>query len=178
MKAWGILAAGIALVVVGLIGLLLIASAWWGWRGRPDATEPMMRGWRGFQRPSEFRSNGERIYYTATSDSGDPITFTGGPHWLYMHGGSCVDCHGPRGTGGIGVPMTNQIAPDIRYATLTTEEHGEEHPPYTDSLLRRAITEGLDPAGQPLHWAMPRWHMSDQDLNDLIGHLKTLGSEQ
>ncbi len=140
-----------------------------------------MRGWDTFQRPTRFESNGERIYYTGVSASGDRIAFRGGPHWLYVHGGSCADCHGPGGRGGIGVPMTDQIAPDIRHSTLTSPEHDkrveEEHPPYTDELIRRAITQGLDPAGKPLHWSMPRWQMSDGDLDDLVGYLKKLDEE-
>ena len=33
---------------------------------------------------------------------------------------------------------------------------------------------GLDPGGNPMEPAMPRWNMSDQDLDDLIAFLKTL----
>ncbi len=48
------------------------------------------------------------------------------------------------------------------------------HPPYTDALIQRAITQGLDPAGEPLDWTMPRWQMADQGLNDLLAYPKTL----
>ena len=37
-----------------------------------------------------FRSNGERIYFTATSERGPEITYTGGPTstgWMMMGGG-------------------------------------------------------------------------------------------
>jgi len=63
---------------------------------------------------------------------------------------------------------------------LTSEEHGEggeegmEHEPYTDEDIKRAITEGIEPDGEPLDWPMPRWTMSDEDLDDLIEFLKTL----
>lgn len=74
--------------------------------------------------------------------------------------------------------MGTFIAPDIRYKTLTSaEEHGqahEEHPQYTDETLKQAITQGINPAGEPLGWPMPHWNMSEQDLNDLIDFLKTL----
>jgi len=49
-----------------------------------------------------------------------------------------------------------------------------DHPPYTDALIMRAITQGLDPAGEPLDWTMPRWQMSEADLTDLLAYLKTL----
>lgn len=71
--------------------------------------------------------------------------------------------------------------PDIRYDTLTSEEHGgheeegeEGHPPYTEETIKRAITEGVNPDGEPFDWPMPRWSMSDADLNDLVDFLKSL----
>jgi mono/diheme cytochrome c family protein len=132
--------------------------------------------------PAESASNGERIYFTATNQAGEPITFRGGPAWMQMHGGSCVNCHGPEGRGGIRVHMTDAVAPDIRYTMLTSAEHDEHdtdegHPPYTDALIRRAITEGLDSAGKSLDPAMPRWSMSPGDLDDLVAYLKTLDEE-
>ena len=74
---------------------------------------------------------------------------------------------------------------DIRYRALvgdvssgepTAEPPGRahEHRPYTEALLKRAITQGLDSSGAPLDPAMPRWRMGEQDLNDLIAYLKTL----
>ena len=51
-----------------------------------------------------FRSNGERIYFTATSERDTAISYTGGPSsdgWMMMGGqGACVSCHGPNGRGG------------------------------------------------------------------------------
>ncbi len=63
-------------------------------------------------------------------------------------------------------------APDIRYSTLTTA-HGNETP-YTDDLIKRAITQGIDADGKRLEPPMPVWQMSDSDLNNLLGYLKTL----
>ncbi len=51
---------------------------------------------------------------------------------------------------------------------------GEEHPPYTDATIKQAITDGLNPAGDPLDHTMPRWQMSERDLDDLLEFLKTL----
>jgi hypothetical protein len=75
--------------------------------------------------------------------------------------------------------MGNVIPPDLRYDVLTKGEREEgqeeiEHPPYTDALIKRAITRGLDPAGEPLDWTMPRWRISDADFADLLAYLKTL----
>ncbi len=47
-------------------------------------------------------------------------------------------------------------------------------PRYTDALIDRAITQGINPAGKSLDWTMLRWEMTEEDLNDLIAYLKTL----
>ena len=91
---------------------------------------------------------------------------------------TCVACHGPDGEGGVVRRMMQTFeAPNIQYDNLTSEGHGdehEEHEPYTEETLRRAITEGVGPDGEPLEWMMPRWDMSDEQLDDLIDYLKTL----
>jgi cytochrome c oxidase subunit 2 len=144
----------LALIVIGALGLIAIG---------------------GLTRP-QFRSNGEQIYFTATSQRGSLITadMGMGPMVGMM---ACANCHGPDGRGGrVRMMMGSFVAPDIRYKTLTAAEHaeGEEHPPYTDETIKRAITQGIDPAGKPLDWPMPRWTMTEADLEDLLAFLKTL----
>jgi len=124
----------------------------------------------------QYVSNGQMIYFTGRNERGQRIPFDGGPMWLYMRGGGCAACHGADGRGGAPVMMGAEIPGDIRFYHLTEEEHeeGEEHPPYTEALIKRAIARGLNPAGEPLDITMPRWHMSEGDLDDLILFLKTL----
>ncbi len=116
-----------------------------------------------------YASNGERIYFTATSNSGQPITpdIQGIP--MMMRGSlACVTCHGPGARGGqVSMMMFSFKAPDIRWGALT--EAG-----YTVDTVKQAITQGLDESGQPLAAQMPRWQMSDSDLNDLVNYLQTL----
>lgn len=123
----------------------------------------------------EYASNGETIYFTGVNDRGQQIPFTGGPHWLYTYGGGCALCHGDDGRGGVSLMMLTEIPPDIRYHHLIEEEHGEgkEHPPYTDETIKQAITEGVEPDGEPMDLTMPRWQMSERDLDDLLEFLKT-----
>ncbi len=126
-----------------------------------------------------FKSPGERIYYTGIGVNGYPIPFYGGPMWLRMHGGGCVSCHGVHGRGGVPVMMGTAIPTDIRYKALTgrekhVHEGKEEEHHYTDELIERAITQGLEPDGEPLDWTMPRWRMTEADLNAVIEYLKTL----
>ena len=73
------------------------------------------------------------------------------------------------------------IPTDITYGALTSEHeagHGgeKEHPPYTDKSIKTAIRDGINPAGELLDstYTMPRWQMSDSDLDNLLEYLKTL----
>ena len=77
--------------------------------------------------------------------------------------------------------MGEAIPNDITYGALTSEyESGhveeEEHPTYTDESIKTAIRDGINPAGELLDptSTMPRWQMSDSDLDDLLEYLKTL----
>jgi len=183
MKGKGAPVLGLVFILVGGTGLLLSAGNGWG-PGRswpPGMMGPgMMGGWfAGGYPKARYRSNGERIYYTGISERSGPIPAAGGPMWLGMRGGGCVTCHGVHGRGGVPVMMGGAVPSDIRYETLTQEEHraGEgtrEHPPYTEALIKRAITEGQDPAGNPLDWTMPRWRIAAEDVEDLVAFLKTL----
>ncbi|ADI73972.1 conserved hypothetical protein [Methanohalobium evestigatum Z-7303] len=122
---------------------------------------------------TSFESNGETIYYTGFNKSGDKIQISSGPHWVYVHGGSCVDCHGADGKGNRPIRMNYKIPPDITYSALTSDEH-DEHPVYTDETIKRAIRKGIDPSGNLLDSTMPRWHMSDKDVDDVVEYLKKL----
>ncbi|WP_230375593.1 cytochrome c [Methanolobus vulcani] len=127
---------------------------------------------------TNFSSNGEVIYYTGYNESGKKIDFSYGPNWLYVHGGSCVNCHGVDGKGGVPIMMAYTIPADITYEALTSgDEHAdehEEHPPYTDETIKIAIREGKEPSGEDLDYVMPRWDMSDADIDDLVEYLKML----
>lgn len=61
--------------------------------------------------------------------------------------------------------MGTKIPEDIRYKTLTKKG-------YTDGLIKKAITQGKEEDGKVMDWTMPRWQMSEADLNSLIEYLK------
>jgi mono/diheme cytochrome c family protein len=129
-------------------------------------------------RGSPYGSNGEQIYMTATSQRGTSIAYdlpTGG---MMRTGLTCASCHGPDGRGGgQRMMMRTFVAPGIRFLTLATprkNDQGEDERIFTEATVKRAITEGVDPDGRDLKWPMPRWSMSDADLDDLVQYLKTL----
>ena len=155
----------IALVAVGLAGLLLTAAV---------GTNPADR---------RYHSNGERIYRSSTSESGDPISYQTGSRVAAMHRLACATCHRRDGNGGrvAIMPFGTIDVPDITWPELTEFHHDDEeppHPPYREETLKQAITRGFNPAGKPLDPLMPRWRMSDRDLDDLIDYLKTLGVDR
>jgi len=91
----------------------------------------------------------------------------------------CVHCHlaGGRGQSEGGVRSA-----DITWFNLTKEyggrrPSGRAHPPYTDETVRRAITAGLDPGGNVLASAHPRFGMDREDLDDLLAYMKVMDSE-
>ena len=119
-----------------------------------------------------FRTNGERIYFTATSERGASITYTGGPAssgWMMGNGRlACASCHGPNGRGGVHRMGMNQVmdAKDIRWSVLQGE--------FDLDKFRLAVVKGQDPDGTQLKPDMPRWNIGNDDLADLIAYLKTL----
>jgi cytochrome c oxidase subunit 2 len=125
--------------------------------------------------PGPSVSNGQRIYNTGTSASGEPINYSGGGGMMMQGNLTCAECHGQDGHGGtVNFMMQSYNAPNITWPVLTGPDPDMKHPPYTEETLKRAITQGLDPGGDPLEYPMPRWQMSASDLNDLVAFIKTL----
>jgi ABC-type branched-subunit amino acid transport system substrate-binding protein len=92
----------------------------------------------------------------------------------------CASCHGADGRGR---PEGGVVPSDITAAALavprdSASQGGRRHGPYTDRSLKRAITMGLDPAGNVLGPAMPRYEMSMHDMNALLSYLHRVGDDQ
>lgn len=167
---WGI-------ILIGSI-LLIVIYSFFGmghmWRVSSNSDQ---KNW-----PDEFQSNGERIYFTGTSEYGFPINITGGGMHMEMHVGGCVTCHGADRTGGRIMPRFWVIAPPLTSEALFDEHdkggdegrggHGD-HERYDDDSLQRAIKDGVNPDGKQLDEGMPRWTMSKRDMSDLIQFLKS-----
>jgi mono/diheme cytochrome c family protein len=163
MRAYGILVTGFVLLAIGIGGLALLAT------GLLPLDQALPRG---DGSASRSVARGEWIFRTATDVNGQPIPYSGG----MMMPMSCAGCHGPDGHG-IDTPMFE--APNITYRNLTDpagmrEPDGTRGPRYTDALIRRAVTQGIDASGKPLDWPMPRWHLSSREWEDLLTYLKTL----
>jgi mono/diheme cytochrome c family protein len=166
MKTRSILELAIILILVGVAGMAVALVASSAPPAAPAGT------------PSA--TLGRQIYETGADSSGPiPRTVPGaGLMGIGMYSNaSCADCHGLDGRGGRISMMFGTIdIPDIRYSTLTTarSENGTTTPAWTDAQITRAIQDGVDPSGQLLKSPMPRWAMSDADVNAVIAYLKEL----
>ena len=127
------------------------------------------------------QSPGEQIYNRGTSLSGDPITAYVGEDAVALPASAvpCGSCHGPDGRGR---PEGGLTPSDITWSQLTKSyghrhDYGRDHPAFDDASTVTAIAAGLDPAGNRLDRAMPRYSMSKEDSQALLDYLKRLEYE-
>ncbi|MGD8590647.1 MAG: ABC transporter substrate-binding protein [Chromatiales bacterium] len=88
----------------------------------------------------------------------------------------CASCHGPDGRGR---PEGGLIPPNIRWTELSknyghVHETGRRHPAFDEASLARLLRTGIDPGGNRLDQAMPRYRMPEPDMQDLLAYLKYL----
>ncbi|HUP60943.1 MAG TPA: c-type cytochrome [Thermoanaerobaculia bacterium] len=129
--------------------------------------------------PEELR--GRQIYRSGESPSGTPIVALVGTEDLELPATSlpCMSCHGRDGRG----KQEGGISPsNLQWSSLTRpysvpNASGRAHPPYTPTLVKRAITMGRDPAKQRLHVAMPRYRISMRDADDLVAYMARIGTD-
>lgn len=126
--------------------------------------------------------HGKQIYLTGTSPSSQPVVALMGEEKTEVPATilPCVSCHGADGRGR---PEGGIVPSNLRWESLTKpygvrHESGRSHPPYTLETLAASIVEGVDPAGNDLNTAMPRYRMSDDDLQALLAYLQKLGLER
>ena len=131
--------------------------------------------------PEEAR--GKRLFLVGESGSGGEISAVmgaGGPETAVP--GATLPCGSCHGRDGRGRPEGGIAPSNITWDSLTKPYGsgallGRTHPPYDEKSVKRAVTLGLDPAGNPLNPTMPRYRMSLDDMADLIAYLKRVGNE-
>jgi hypothetical protein len=124
--------------------------------------------------PTDPLALGQRIFDTGVGANGQPLPRTGSSGMMMTSG--CASCHG---YDGLGRAMMMFTTPNITYSNLADpagmlDPDGSRGPTYTDDLIHRAVTQGIDADGSTLSTIMPRWQMSDQDWADLLLFLKSL----
>ncbi len=127
--------------------------------------------------------NGRRIYMEGRQTSGEPISGTVvGDVKLSGEQVTCVACHRRSGLGSTegqeAVPAVtgDQLYQPLRLPTSKPPFAPTLRPAYDDALLKRAIRDGTRSDGRALGELMPRYDLTDEQLDSLIAYLKSLES--
>jgi ABC-type branched-subunit amino acid transport system substrate-binding protein len=128
--------------------------------------------------PQERR--GKAIYLRGESPSGKEITAMVGEVDVPASTLTCAGCHGAHGEGKTegGVTAGNLTWTNLCKPYGHTHPSGRKHGPFDEALFTRSVVEGIDPAGNELVVAMPRFKMSVEDVADLIAYLKRIESDR
>lgn len=123
--------------------------------------------------PAERRG---RAIYLRGETSGKPLTAMVGDLEVPGSTINCAGCHGRRGEG---KTEGGVVAGNLTWSNLTksyghTHANGRKHGAFTESSFTTAVVRGVDPSGNELVVAMPRYRMSIEDMNDLIAYIKRL----
>src|SRR5919106_3223984 len=127
--------------------------------------------------PSERR--GKEIYLRGTSPSGREIKAMLGDLDVPASTITCGGCHGLRGEGKTegGVTAGNLTWSNLIKTYGHTHPSGRKHGPFDEKLFTRSLVQGLDPAGNEMLVAMPRFEMAPEDVADLIAYLKRIETD-
>ncbi|MGE8389451.1 MAG: ABC transporter substrate-binding protein [Pseudomonas sp.] len=92
----------------------------------------------------------------------------------------CASCHG---TDGQGRAEGGVRPPSLDWQRLALgqgprQSNGRSYPAYTDATLARVIQHGVDPAGNRLDPAMPRFELTLADQRNLSAYLKRLAEDR
>ena len=164
MKTSRRVALGLAVLLAGLGGLCLAASAAGSGQEVGDARR------------------GREIYVSGLDSTGAAIKCTTGANGAESSAAvlKCANCHGADGRGR---PEGGAFPSSIRWTELSKPypvpmPSGRTRPPYSAPLLERAVASGIDPSGAPLGSAMPRYRLSPGAAADLIAYLKELDAAE
>lgn len=137
--------------------------------GAADGTAPL----------EALEAAGRRLYEEGTRADGTEVLARVGrdPAPVPASVLPCASCHGPDGRGR---PEGAVVPPSLRWRELTKAyghvDGRRTHPPFDARTFARAVQEGVDPAGNPLDDAMPRYSLSRADLEALVAWLRRLES--
>src|SRR5215510_10500971 len=122
---------------------------------------------------------GKAFYLRGESASGQEITAMMGEVDVPASTLTCAGCHGNRGEGRTegGVTAGNMSWSHLTKPYGHTDEGGRKHPAFSEASFVRAMTSGLDPAGNKLAVAMPTYRMPQEDMANLLAYLKRIETD-
>lgn len=161
----------VALVVIGLAGVAFLGvSAPNAPSGTPTPRGGSEPGWPGSASADAIADLGERIFTTGEGENGRIPRSAVGPGMMSV---GCADCHGSDGRGRtVRLMMGTFKTPDIRLSALLSETDQT----WTRDAVGTAIREGTEPNGQQLDRYMPRWSMTDSELEAVLRYLEELSN--
>jgi ABC-type branched-subunit amino acid transport system substrate-binding protein len=129
---------------------------------------------------TEQERRGKSIYTHGESPDGPEVTAVLGEIDVPATTLSCSGCHGPRGEGRTEGGVT---AGALTWSHLTksyghTHPTGRKHGPFNESSFALSIMSGIDPAGNQLFVAMPRYRMTAAQVTDLVAYLKRIEDDR
>ena len=124
--------------------------------------------------PAERR--GRAIFLRGETPGEKPLTAMVGDLEVPASTINCAGCHGRRGEGKTegGVAAGNLTWSNLTKSYGHTHPGGRKHGPFNESSFTTAVVRGVDPAGNDLGVAMPRYRLSIEDMNDLVAYIKRL----
>jgi len=125
--------------------------------------------------PQEQR--GKAIYLRSESPSGKEITATVSDVDVPASTVTCAGCHGLRAEGKTEAGVTAGALFWSHMLKPHTHPTGRRHGPFDEAAFARAVRNGVDPAGNELAVAMPRYRMAPEDLADLLAYLRRIETE-
>ena len=124
---------------------------------------------------------GQRIYMLGESPTGAKLVGRIGMAGLELTGAAvaCGNCHGEDGRGRPegGVVPSNVLWSELTKAYGHHHENGRRHGAFDDASLQRSVFDGVDPDGNALEGAMPRYAMSAKDFAALAAYMKRLETQ-
>jgi ABC-type branched-subunit amino acid transport system substrate-binding protein len=129
---------------------------------------------------TEQERRGRAIYLRGESPAGREIAAAVGELDVPSTTVTCAGCHGARAEGKTegGVTAGNLTWSHLLKPYGHTHPTGRKHGFFNESSFIRAVTGGVDPAGNNLLTAMPRYRMSAEDMADLIAYLKRIETDR
>lgn len=161
-------------------GMILALAVW----GAPASASDSDSRLEGIVTTSELEL-GSRLYLQGELPSGE--TITGRVRGDIELSGKQVICGTCHRKSGMGSSEGDQVIPAVagkmifnplRLPTSSDPRAPTQRPAYTEETLKRAIRLGIDSNGRPLDPLMPRYPLSDRELDLLIGYLNALSVEQ
>lgn len=130
---------------------------------------------------------GQRIYRDGVRANGEPLRSQGAAQMsLSGKDVACAGCHRRSGYGSAeGRFVVRPVTGPALLQTQNLPVHSprikarlgtSQRPPYDDALLARAIRSGIDAAGKPLDPVMPRYVLSDHEMQALSTYLYSLSA--